>query len=376
VSSVGPRSPWQDPAVLEHLARVRRPWDRLTRQIIRGTLARFLPHLRGQVVEVGSGDGQLRDWLPAEVALRTVHTEPSRPFLDRLRSRHPAAVSIEASATDLPFPTASVHAVLGLCVLDTMGPLDRVRDEVRRVLRAGGVLLHFLDLATSPDCLFPELIAGGEVPLTNFASDPSLLQGLSERQRSLLPAADEFDEVLAIRWEPFTRFVALLAAARHPVVPELGPYSQLHRANALDPDRLTREYISTSADPARLAALNRALLQLTLTARALGREWLLRPVSLRSHIRARLRACFSPAAGFETAFAGPVYAAEPSEPTRPAEPPFTLRHAGRTIRRDEPPPIPGVPVEDGEGAEQRPESTLTAGWRATTVEVFVAVKPA
>lgn len=383
-----PSERWSDPALLDHLARVRAPWDRLTRRIVAAALARFLPvsppgaarlwqqpsaapgDWNGPVVEIGAGGGQLREWLPPEVAAVTTHTEPSEPFLRALRRRFPEAATSPAEATALPFEPGTVRAVLGLCVLDTLADLPSVRDELRRVLRPGGVVLHFLDLATSPDSLFPELIAGGELPLTNFARDPALRDVLSDAQKAVLPPADDFDEVLAVRWDDFTRFAGMLEDAGHPLAADLGPYRGLHRPGGLDPERLARDFMAASADPARLLALNRALLGLTLAARGMGREWRVRAVSSRSRLRERLNAAFAPEHGFVVEFARPVGAWEVPAETLPSGVGFVLRHAGRTVHRAEVGEVPGTPVEELEGGTPvRPGAPPV---RATTVEVFAA----
>lgn len=366
-----PLDRWHDPALLDHLARVRKPWEALTRRIVRATLAKFLPAPPGPVVEIGAGGGQLRDWLPPELAADITHTEPSGPLLESLRAQYPEARAIQAEATALPFATGTVGAVLGLCVFDTLSDLAPVRDELARVLRPGGVVIHFLDLATSPDCLFPELIAGGELPLTNFARDPALLEVLTDEQKAQLPPAGDFDEVIAVKWEPFRAFVGMLEAARHPLVANLGPYVGLTAPGALDPDRLARGFMTASADPAKLLALNRALLTLTLSARGMGREWPLRAVSSRAHIRARLQAAFDPAHGFEVEFAGPVAAREvtPAE----VESAFVLRHAGRTVTRVEFPAIEyGTQVSDFDRLPMPArEGAVGAGIRETTVELCI-----
>jgi SAM-dependent methyltransferase len=356
---------WQNPALLGHLARVRRPWDGLTRRVVRAVLAKFLPTPPGPLVEIGAGGGQLRDWLPPEVAADTTHTEPSEPFLAALRSRFPDAKAVRADATALPFPSGSTSAVLGLCVLDTLPDLASVRDELRRVLRPGGVVVHFLDLATCPDAVFPELIAGGEIPLTNFARDPALLAVLPDEKRALLPPADDFDDILAVRWDAFTGLAGMLAKANHAIAAELGPYRTLHEPGNLDPDRLTQEFMAVSADPERLLALNKALLALTLTARSFRREWPVRAVSSREYLREKLRRVFATEHGFAVEFAGPVSAWEAATGGE-----FVLRHAGRTATRPHPMPIPGTPAEELEGVP--PAAAGEGPTRATTVEAFVA----
>lgn len=359
---------WHDPALLDHLERARKPWDAPVRRAVTAVLARFLPSPAASLVEIGAGGGQLRDWLPRELLSATTHTEPSEPFLSALRDRHPEAKVVRADAVQLPFADGSASAVLGLCVVDAVPDLAAVRDECRRVLRPGGGVVHFLDLSTNPDAAFAELIAAGELPLPNFAAEPTLLEALTDARKALLPPADEFDEVLAVGWEAFSRFVGMLESSRHPLAADLGPYSRLREPGRLDPDRLAQGFIATRGDSAALYKLNKALLALTLTARGLGREWPLRAVSLRSHLRERLRSAFSGEDGFAVEFAGPVAARE----ALPDGSPWLLRHAGRTVTRTEPTPIPGKPVEELEGVAVAP---LTAGAvRATTVEVFVARK--
>ena len=370
-----PLERWANPALIDHLARVRQPWDAPVRRIVRAALAKWLPTLAAPVVEIGAGGGQLREWLPPELAEVTVHTEPSKPFLEVFCQRHPDANILQAEASALPFESSSVGAVLALCVFDTLHDLASVRDELQRVLKPGGVVIHFLDLSTSPDCLFPELIAGGELPLTNFAADPALLDVLTDAQKALLPQSDEFDEVIAVKWEAFRALVGMLERARHPLAAELGPYANLTNPGALDPQRLANGFMAASADPTRLLALNKALLKLTLSARQMGREWPLRSISTRSHLRAKLRSAFSADSGFAVEFAGPVSACElaPAE----AETRFILRHAGRTVRRAELPTREyGTPVEELEGVPAAGRARAPDGFviRETTVEVFAARK--
>jgi SAM-dependent methyltransferase len=371
-----PAERWANPALIDHLARVRQPWDALTRRIARAALAKWLPVSATNVVEIGAGGGQLREWLPAEVAAVATHTEPSEPFLDVLRARHPGAKAIRAGATALPFPAGSADAVLALCVFDTLRDLASVRDELERVVRPGGSVIHLLDLSTSPDCLFPELVAGGELPLTNFAGEPALLEVLTDAQKAPLPPADEFDDALAVKWGPFRDFVSMLEAAKHPLAAELGPYAGVNRPDYLDPQRLADGFMAASADPVRLLALNRALLKLTLSAKQMGRAWPLRAVSSRAHLRAKLTAAFGPARGFAVEFAGPVSAREvvASDGALAADARFVLRHAGRTGKRPEVAARDfGTPVEALEGIPTPPR-VAGAGTilRETTVEVFAA----
>jgi SAM-dependent methyltransferase len=355
-------APWQDPALLDRLGRVRAPWDALTRRVVRAVVAKFVPS--GPLVEVGAGGGQLRPWLPPDRAAEATHTDSSAPFLDVLRSRFPDARVAPAEVTALPFPDGSLAGVLGLCVLDTLPDLAAARDEFRRVLRPGGSVVHVLDLATSPGGAFAELIAGGELPLPNFARDPGVLEVATDAQRALLPPADDFDEVLAVRWEPFARFVRMLAAARQPLVADLIPYADPADPLTLDPDVLAQRFMHVRGHPDRLRVLHRALLGLTLAARQLGRDWPLRGVSLRTHLREKLKSVFGEANGFTVTFAGPVLAWEPAAAGEGS----VLRHTGKTVLDAAALPA-GTPVEE---LEDLPTAPPAGPWRATTVEVFVA----
>jgi hypothetical protein len=169
-----------------------------------------------------------------------------------------------------------------------------------------------------------------------------------------------------------------LEQAKHPLAAELGPYAGVRQADYLDPVRLADGFMTASADPSRLLALNKALLQLTLSARQMGREWQLKAVSMRVHIREKLRAAFGPAHGFAVEFAGPLSAREvvANDDTLLPDVRYTLRHAGRTVKRAEVPARDfGTPVETLEGVPTPPR-VAEAGkiLRETTVEVFVAKK--
>jgi hypothetical protein len=48
-----PGTKWHDPALLDHLVRVRRPWDTLVRRVVRATLKRYLSNPPGVLVEIG-----------------------------------------------------------------------------------------------------------------------------------------------------------------------------------------------------------------------------------------------------------------------------------------------------------------------------------
>src|SRR5262245_16683666 len=169
------RNDGRDLGALELLARRRAPYAELLAAIAADTLARFPPPAEGAVVEIGAGAGQLRSWLPAALRARTVHTDPSAEALDRLRQSDAAAETRVASAQQLPWKGGSVAAVVGLCVFDALhaaGVEAAAASEAARVLRPGGLFVHFLDMATLLETPFAKLAASGLVPIPNVFGDP------------------------------------------------------------------------------------------------------------------------------------------------------------------------------------------------------------
>ena len=167
--------------------------------------------------------------------------------------------------------------------------------------------------------------------MTNFARDPALLAVLTEGQKALLPTTTDFDEVLAVDGRAFAKYVQMLESAGHPLVQQLGAYREPN------PYRLAQEYMTVSGDPAKLLAANKALVSLTLSARSLGRDWPIRSISTRDHLRAKLTSTFSE--GFRLEYAGPASAWE-TDATIPEGCSMLLRHAGQTRALKEMFPLP------------------------------------
>jgi SAM-dependent methyltransferase len=164
---------------LDLLARRRAPYVDLLAGITGDVLARFpIDEGAGAVLELGAGTGALRSWLPAAIAARAVHTDPSLRALALLHGRHRAARVAVARAERLPIGDGTCGGVLGLCVFDAIhaGGADVERGavaEIARVLAPGGRFVHLLDMATLLDAPFAKLVAGGLVPIPNVFSDPA-----------------------------------------------------------------------------------------------------------------------------------------------------------------------------------------------------------
>ena len=124
-------------STLELLERRRAPYAGPLATIAGDILRRF-PPAGGAVLEVGAGAGQLRDWLPASLRARAMHSEPSAAAVKALHRRAPDAGAVRAPVEALPIPNGACGAVLGLCVFDAIPDARAAAAEVARVLAPGG----------------------------------------------------------------------------------------------------------------------------------------------------------------------------------------------------------------------------------------------
>jgi len=154
-------------AKLRAVRSVRSPFVALSQRILGNLVDQFPPGAHGAVVEIGAGDGQLREWLPSEIANRTVHTEPLGLAVREFRKRWPDASIRQASSERLPFGDGEVATVLASCVLDVVPDGAAAAREIARVLRPGGHLIHLLDLSTELTGSFEMFRHASLVPLPN-----------------------------------------------------------------------------------------------------------------------------------------------------------------------------------------------------------------
>lgn len=96
-----------------------------------------------RVLEAGIGTGRVA--LPlAPLVSRVVGVDISRPMLEKLTDKRGAECCnpVQGDATRLPFPPAAFDAVIGVHIFHLIPVWRAALDEVRRVLRPGGRLLH------------------------------------------------------------------------------------------------------------------------------------------------------------------------------------------------------------------------------------------
>jgi ubiquinone/menaquinone biosynthesis C-methylase UbiE len=179
-----------------------------------------------RVLDVGCGPGALTAELVERLGAAGVSAvEPSEPFVEAARERHPGVDVRQAAAEQLPFPDDAFDASLAQLVVHFMAsPIDGLR-EMARVTRPGGVVAA---------CVWDH-DAGGEGALSRFWEaarelDPEVEgesalagsrrghlaelfreAGLEDVEETVLSVSVEhatFDEW----WEPFTFGVGTVGA--------------------------------------------------------------------------------------------------------------------------------------------------------------------
>lgn len=205
-------------------------------------------HAAQRALDVGCGPGALTAELVARLGAASVTAvDPSTPFVQAARARHPGVEVHQASAEELPFADDTFDASFAQLVVHFMSDPVAGLTEMRRVTRPAGVVAA---------CVWD--LAGGQAPLSVFWSaarrldpevaDESQLAGAREGHLAELFEAAGLREIeeaalevslehrtFAEWWEPYTGGVG--PAGSH--VMSLGPDRQAalrDRCRALLPD--------------------------------------------------------------------------------------------------------------------------------------------
>ncbi len=93
------------------------------------------------VLDIGCGTGEALRCLAETGKFRTVGIDLSNILLAEGRKRNPELILSRASGAALPFPDASMDAVLAECSLSAMEDVDTALSECFRILKYGGLLL-------------------------------------------------------------------------------------------------------------------------------------------------------------------------------------------------------------------------------------------
>lgn len=271
----------KDEAVFAWIDRIRthrQAFGSLARRLVGDVVHAVAP--KGPLLEIGAGDGQLHRWLPESARARVLCTEPRGLGLERLQA---AGIRAEkASADALPVADGSIAAVLGLCVLDVVERPEAVVEELRRVLRPGGHVVHWLDMTTDLALAIRELHGNGLVPLPNVFADPS--------------ATTWPEDLFVVPRGQLDALLEVLRSAGHPAAAPLVRYRSRF-ARPFSASKATAAFNALNDDPQARPLLRQAFadaLRLsTPSQRARLESFEGRPVSSARFLASRLRRLFS-----------------------------------------------------------------------------------
>jgi SAM-dependent methyltransferase len=104
-------------------------------------------HLAGaaEVLDVGTGEGQIARLAVADGATRVVGVDPTWAQVLEARDRAGGPVYARGGAAALPFPDERFDAVIACLVFEHITDVDAAIGEVARVLRPGGRFAFFLN---------------------------------------------------------------------------------------------------------------------------------------------------------------------------------------------------------------------------------------
>ena len=138
-----------------------------------------------------------------------VHTEREPAFVRKLQEAAPQATVQVASAESLPFADGTVAGVLGLCVLDVVD-LEAVAHELHRVLKPGGSVVQFWDMAPNMRWLCEGEMRHGRVLLPDCFSDPLVRAELPAELQAALPPLDFLRDLVSVPSGQLQTLIALL----------------------------------------------------------------------------------------------------------------------------------------------------------------------
>jgi SAM-dependent methyltransferase len=134
-----------------------------------------------RALDVGSGPGALTSELVARLGAESVAAvDPSTPFVEAARARHPGVDVREASAEELPFADDAFDASLAQLVVHFMADPVAGLAEMRRVTRPGGVVVACVwDFAgeRAPLSLFWHAARGFDPDVVDESHLPGARQG-------------------------------------------------------------------------------------------------------------------------------------------------------------------------------------------------------
>ncbi len=164
-----------------------------------------------RAIDVGSGPGALTKELVARLGAASVTAvDPSAPFVEAARARHPGVEVHHASAEELPFADDTFDASLAQLVVHFMSDPVAGLAEMRRVTLPGGVVAA---------CVWD--LAGGQAPLSPFwKAARQLDSGVTDESRLAGARQGHLAELFATAGLREVEEVVLEVSLEHPTFEE------------------------------------------------------------------------------------------------------------------------------------------------------------
>ncbi|KAK3027338.1 hypothetical protein RJ639_040430 [Escallonia herrerae] len=147
---------------------------------ISGYKLQLFGNLRGKankILEIGIGTGPNLKYYTGDTTVNVIGIDPNRKMEKYAQAAALAAGLpstnfnfIQAVAEALPLSDASVDAVVGTLVLCSVEDADMTLQEVKRVLKPGGVYV-FVEHVAAKDGTFPRFVQGVLDPLQQTIAD-------------------------------------------------------------------------------------------------------------------------------------------------------------------------------------------------------------
>jgi SAM-dependent methyltransferase len=170
----------------------------------------FLPYLKDEIYELGSGSGYLRKlfWGKIGPGVHWVATDWNREFLDAESQRKfPEVEHKIARLPAIPEPDGSRRLIAEIAVMDTLpflspdrdlSILDRSLEDISRVLRPGGVYVSLLDLEPDLSVEFEAAHDRGETLFPLFTPIGPVVDETETRLRIKSKETDEWRTGFAV----------------------------------------------------------------------------------------------------------------------------------------------------------------------------------
>ncbi|MDO8497650.1 MAG: methyltransferase domain-containing protein [bacterium] len=111
----------------------------------------------GEVLEVGSGLGELRRQAHPSLQQRMTHLEQVEDYVRYMRDMFPDAKVLRGNLTRLDFGDNTFSGYIGLSTFSTVEKLEEAIAEAYRVLKPGGVFVHIQDISPLEKYLVKDL---------------------------------------------------------------------------------------------------------------------------------------------------------------------------------------------------------------------------